>query len=127
MLSPRCLSVLGFYSPAFPRKLSASTFEFFTFDCCSFSRSRIAVAIVLVCTFAVLPGCGKKGTELGGASSEVIGAAGPAGANGANQVTAKCTTPVATLALVENPRSYVLSSSYNLPISPVPLVRLLAQ
>ena len=57
----------------------------------------------------------------------MTGSAGPAGANGANQALAKCSSPVATLALVENPRGYVISGSYNLPSSPVPLVRLLAQ
>jgi curli biogenesis system outer membrane secretion channel CsgG len=83
--------------------------------------------VVLLCAVAALPGCGKKGTELGGGSSEVTGSAGPAGAKGANQSLVKCDAPVATLALAENPNGYTMSSSYNLPSSPVPLVRLLAQ
>jgi curli biogenesis system outer membrane secretion channel CsgG len=82
---------------------------------------------VLLCAVSVLPGCGKKGTELGGGSSEVTGSAGPAGAKGANPSLVKCDAPVATLALAENPNGYTMSSSYNLPSSPVPLVRLLAQ
>ena len=92
----------------------------------SFLHAPVAAAAVL-CAVAVLPGCGKKGTELGGGSSEVTGSAGPAGAKGANQSLVKCDAPVATLALAENPNGYTMSSSYNLPSSPVPLVRLLAQ
>ncbi len=92
----------------------------------SFARAPLVLAVML-CSLAVLPGCGKKGTELGGGSSEVTGSAGPAGAKGANQSLVKCDAPVATLALAENPNGYVMSSSYNLPSSPVPLVRLLAQ
>ena len=91
------------------------------------SGGPMAVAALLLCTVAVLPGCGKKGTELGGGSSEVTGSAGPAGAKGENKALVKCDAPVATLALAENPNGYVMSSSYNLPSSPVPLVRLLAQ
>ncbi|MES2950771.1 MAG: CsgG/HfaB family protein [Pseudomonadota bacterium] len=88
--------------------------------------TRVTCAVVL-CAITILPGCGKKGTELGGGSSEVTGSAGPAGAKGANQSLVKCDAPVATLALAENPNGYTMSSSYNLPSSPVPLVRLLAQ
>lgn len=92
------------------------------------SIGRVPVmAAVLVCALAVVSGCGKKGTELGGGSSEVTGSAGPAGAKSANTALLKCDAPVATLALAENPNGYVMSSSYNLPSSPVPLVRLLAQ
>jgi curli biogenesis system outer membrane secretion channel CsgG len=98
----------------------------FRFPSRLFARAPVAAAVVL-CAFAVLPGCGKKGTELGGGSSEVTGSAGPAGAKGANQSLVKCDAPVATLALAENPNGYTMSSSYNLPSSPVPLVRLLAQ
>ncbi len=93
----------------------------------SLSSAPVITAVLLVCTTMVLPGCGKKGTELGGGSSEVTGSAGPAGAKGENKSLVKCDAPVATLALAENPNGYVMSSSYNLPSSPVPLVRLLAQ
>ena len=85
----------------------------------------VPVAILLMA--GVLSACNEKKTELGQGSSEVTGSAGPAGANGANKALVKCTTPVATMALVENPNGYVLQSSYNLPTSPVPLIRLLAQ
>ncbi|MEO7106805.1 MAG: CsgG/HfaB family protein [Rhodoferax sp.] len=91
------------------------------------SLLRVPIAAAVVVCIAVLPGCGKKGTELGEGSSEITGSAGPAGTKGANQTLVKCDKPVATLALAENPNGYVMSSSYNLPSSPVPLVRLLAQ
>ncbi len=48
----------------------------------SFSRGPLVVAAMLLCTATVLTGCGKKGTELGGGSSEVTGSAGPVGAKG---------------------------------------------
>lgn len=75
----------------------------------------------------LLAGCGKQGAQLGEGSSEVTGSAGPAGAHKANRELMKCEAPVATLALVENPHGYVMSSSYRLPPTPLPLVRLLAQ
>jgi len=88
---------------------------------------RIGPAL-LVAAFAatVLTGCGKQGTELGGGSSEVTGSAGPAGAQGQSKSLVQCDAPIATLALAENPNGYTLGG-YNLPSSPVPLVRLLAQ
>ena len=87
---------------------------------------RTAIGVLVLCAFAALPGCGKKGTELGGGSSEVTGSAGPAGAQGENKSLVRCAAPVATLALVENPHGYTMGS-HGLPSSPVPLVRLLAQ
>ncbi|MFZ6773088.1 CsgG/HfaB family protein [Undibacterium sp. SXout7W] len=75
----------------------------------------------------LLSACGEKKTELGQGSSEVTGSAGPAGAKAASKTLVRCAAPVATLALVENPNGYTLQSSYNLPSSPVPLIRLLAQ
>ena len=91
------------------------------------SSRRCITSLLVLLAVAALPGCGKKGTELGGGSSEVTGSAGPAGAQGANKSLVKCDAPIATLALAENPNGYTMSSSYNLPSSPVPLVRLLAQ
>ena len=72
-------------------------------------------------------GCGKKKTELGEGGSVVSGSAGPAGAQNASHELVRCDAPVATMALVENPNGYVMQGSYNLPSSPVPLVRLIAQ
>jgi len=75
----------------------------------------------------LLAACGKSSTSLGEGGSVVTGSAGPAGAHKAARELVKCDAPVATLALIENPNGYTYSSSYNLPSSPVPLVRLLAQ
>ncbi|MDO8284672.1 MAG: CsgG/HfaB family protein [Rhodoferax sp.] len=91
------------------------------------SSRALAIGVCVVSAIAGLPGCGKQGTELGGGSSEVTGSAGPVGAKGENKSLVKCDAPIATLALAENPNGYTMSSSYNLPSSPVPLVRLLAQ
>lgn len=66
-------------------------------------------------------------TELGKGGSEITGSAGPNGAQGANAALVTCDSPVATLALAENPDGYTMSSQYRLPSSPVPLVKLLAQ
>ena len=74
-----------------------------------------------------LTACGKSSTSLGEGGSVISGSAGPAGAHKASRELVKCEAPVATLALVENPNGYAYSSSYQLPSSPVPLVRLLAQ
>lgn len=75
----------------------------------------------------LVAGCGEKKTELGQGGSVVSGSAGPAGAQGADKSLTTCPQPVATLALAENPNGYTVSSSYNLPASPVPLIRLIAQ
>jgi len=91
------------------------------------SSRAIVTGLLLVSAVGGLSGCGKKGTELGGGSSEITGSAGPAGAHNENKALVKCDAPVATLALVENPNGYTVAGSYNLPSSPVPLVRLLAQ
>ncbi|WP_140426846.1 CsgG/HfaB family protein [Acidovorax sp. Root267] len=74
-----------------------------------------------------LMGCGEKKTELGQGGSVVTGSAGPAGAHNAARELLRCEAPVATLALAENPNGYTMGSGYQLPASPVPLVKLLAQ
>jgi hypothetical protein len=92
-----------------------------------FSRARVALACAVVAALPLgLAGCGQKKTELGEGGSVVSGSAGPAGAQNASHELVKCDAPVATMALVENPNGYVMGS-YNLPSSPVPLVRLIAQ
>jgi curli biogenesis system outer membrane secretion channel CsgG len=90
------------------------------------SKNTVASLLVALSALAVT-GCGKKQTELGQGSSEVTGSAGPAGAKDEAKSLVKCAAPVATLALLENPSGYTGIGSYNLPQSPVPLVRLLAQ
>jgi curli biogenesis system outer membrane secretion channel CsgG len=83
--------------------------------------------LLLMLLLVALAGCGKQATELGQGGSVISGSAGPAGASNASRELLKCAAPVATLALAENPNGYTLSSTYRLPASPVPLVRLLAQ
>jgi hypothetical protein len=87
---------------------------------------RVALACVAAAALA-LAGCGQKKTELGEGGSVVSGSAGPAGAQNASHELVKCDAPVATMALVENPNGYTVTGGYNLPQSPVPLVRLIAQ
>jgi hypothetical protein len=87
-------------------------------------KSTIAVA----CAAAlVLAACGQKKTELGEGGSVVSGSAGPAGAQGAAKELTRCDAPVATLALAENPHGYTMHANYQLPASPVPLIKLIAQ
>lgn len=76
---------------------------------------------------ALLVSCGEKKTELGQGGSVVTGSAGPQGARNAAKELLRCDAPVATVALAENPQGYVLGGGYQLPASPVPLVKLLAQ
>ena len=84
----------------------------------------LAAALAL----GALAGCGKKQTELGEGGSEISGSAGPMGANNAARSLEKCDAPIATVALVENPRGYVMPyGNGQLPPTPVPLVKLLAQ
>ncbi|KQV94041.1 CsgG/HfaB family protein [Rhizobacter sp. Root1221] len=81
-----------------------------------------------VCMLAALAaGCGEKKTELGEGGSVVSGSAGPAGASGAAPELTHCDAPVATLALAENPQGYTMRDNYQLPASPVPLIKLIAQ
>lgn len=74
-----------------------------------------------------LVACGEKKTEVGQGGSVVTGSAGPAGAQNAAPQLVRCEAPVATLALAENPNGYAMGTAYQLPASPVPLVKLLAQ
>jgi curli biogenesis system outer membrane secretion channel CsgG len=84
-------------------------------------------ALVLALAALALAGCGEKKTELGEGGSVVSGSAGPAGAQGAGKELTRCDAPVATLALAENPNGYTLRDNYQLPASPVPLIKLIAQ
>jgi len=90
-------------------------------------RAGFAITGGVVAALLALAGCGKQGAELGQGGSVVTGSAGPAGAQSAARELIRCDAPVATLALVENPNGYTMVSGYQLPQSPVPLVRLLAQ
>ena len=90
------------------------------------ARQTAWVALLAAGALAVV-GCGEKKTELGEGGSEVSGSGGPAGAQNAHASLERCETPIATVALLENPRGYVMPSTVNLPPTPVPLVRLLMQ
>ena len=92
----------------------------------SVARVAVAGAATLALTLG-LAGCGQKKTELGEGGSVISGSAGPAGAQNASHELIRCAAPVATMALVENPNGYSMAGGYNLPRSPVPLVRLIAQ
>jgi curli biogenesis system outer membrane secretion channel CsgG len=89
-------------------------------------RSTWSCAVILAAL--ALGGCGEKRTELGQGGSEITGSAGPQGAQDAAASLEKCQAPIATVALVENPGGYVMPyGNGQLPPSPVPLVKLLAQ
>lgn len=93
---------------------------------------RTATTALLISSLALgLAACKDKtpssSTELGQGGAMVSGSAGPKGAQGADASLVKCDSPVATLALAENPDGYTMSSHYQLPASPVPLIKLLAQ
>ena len=92
------------------------------------SGARLALACAAAAALTLgVAGCGQKKTELGQGGSVVTGSAGPAGAQNASHELVKCDAPVATMALVENPNGYTMAGGYNLPSSPLPLVRLIAQ
>ena len=92
------------------------------------SGARLALACAAVAALTLgLAACGKKKTDLGEGGSVISGSAGPAGAQNASHELVRCDAPVATMALVENPNGYTMTGGYNLPNSPVPLVRLIAQ
>jgi len=88
------------------------------------SKSRMVIG--LACAL-VLTACGEKKTELGQGGSVVTGSAGPQGAQNAAKELVRCDAPVATVALAENPNGYIMGAGYQLPASPVPLVKLMAQ
>lgn len=90
-------------------------------------KRSIECTLLAVAAAACVAGCGQKKTDLGQGGSVVSGSAGPAGTRGESHELQRCPSPVATIALVENPNGYSVQSSYNLPESPVPLIRLMAQ
>ncbi|MDO9006426.1 MAG: CsgG/HfaB family protein [Aquabacterium sp.] len=93
-------------------------------------RTLIAASALIV--GLGMAGCGEQTTqqaktELGQGGSVVAGSAGPKGAQGSDSGLVTCNAPVATLALAENPNGYTMTSHYQLPASPVPLLKLIAQ
>jgi curli biogenesis system outer membrane secretion channel CsgG len=106
------------------------------------SLKNIAVKTLMVVSALSLAACEKaketagkaldagRSVATGQGGSVVTGAAGPAGAQGEAKSLVKCESPVAVVAVNENPRGYPYATSGkypNLPESPVPLVRLLLQ
>lgn len=91
------------------------------------ARELAKTSCVALLAALALAACGEKKTELGQGGSVVTGSAGPQGAQNAARELVRCDAPVATLALAENPQGYTMGGSYQLPSSPVPLVKLLAQ
>ena len=88
----------------------------------------LCTLLALLCVAGVLAACdGGKGPELGKGGSVVTGSAGPAGGQNAARELLRCEAPVATVALVENPNGYLIAGGYQLPPSPLPLIRLMAQ
>jgi hypothetical protein len=66
-------------------------------------------------------------TDLGEGGSKVSGSAGPAGAKDAAKELVSCEKPIATISLAESPNGYTVLSSYQLPPTPLPLIRVMAQ
>ena len=89
-------------------------------------RTKLRMATAFACAL-LLAACGEKKTELGQGGSVVTGSAGPQGAQNAAKELVRCDAPVATLALAENPNGYAMGAGYQLPASPVPLIKLMAQ
>jgi hypothetical protein len=89
-----------------------------------FATKRPLVLFLLVAVLAVVS-C--RQTDLGEGGSKVSGSAGPAGAQGAAKELVTCDKPIATIALSENPNGYSVISGMQLPPTPLPLIRVMAQ
>ncbi len=81
--------------------------------------------VIALSIATALIGCSQS--DLGQGGSVVQGSSGPAGAANAAQELTRCESPIATVALAESPYGYSVLSSYQLPASPLPLVRLIMQ
>ncbi len=89
--------------------------------------NRFLASILLAAVFTSLAQAGVLATKKGKGGSEVQGAAGTQGAQGAASDLERCDKPMGALAVVE-PQSYMMSAlaSYNLQ-SPVGLIRMMIQ
>lgn len=85
----------------------------------------ISLSLLTLLTSLLLAACGK--IETGQGASPVTGSAGPDGGKGTTRELITCDAPIATIAVIENPRGYVYAGAYGLPQTPVPLVRLMLQ
>jgi hypothetical protein len=81
--------------------------------------------VFLIIAALTLTSC--RQTDLGEGGSKVSGSAGPAGAKDAAKELITCAEPIATISLAESPNGYTVLSSYQLPPTPLPLIRVMAQ
>jgi hypothetical protein len=88
-----------------------------------FPCMRIVVLVVMV--VGAQWGCSQS--DLGQGGSVVQGAAGPAGVTKPSAELVQCAAPITSVALNESPNGYAVLSSYQLPPSPLPLIRLIMQ
>jgi hypothetical protein len=93
----------------------------------AFRTAAAAGTVAAMMGVALLAACERKPAQLGQGGSVVTGSAGPAGAQNAARELQHCEAPVATLALAENPNGYLMGGGAQLPPTPLPLVRLMAQ
>ncbi len=82
--------------------------------------------VLILCLALTLFGACRQ-TDLGEGGSKVSGSAGPAGVQDAAKELLTCAQPIATLSLAENPIGYTVISSTQLPSTPIPLIRVIAQ
>ena len=80
-----------------------------------------------LCVAALIALASCRQTDLGEGGSKVSGSAGPAGAQGAAPELVTCDRPIATIALAESPNGYTVLTQYQLPPTPLPLIRVLMQ
>ena len=84
-----------------------------------------AIVLILSVALTLLAAC--RQTDLGEGGSKVSGSSGLAGASDAAKERATCSEPIATIALAESPNGCTISLSYQLPPTPLPLIRVMAQ
>jgi curli biogenesis system outer membrane secretion channel CsgG len=87
-------------------------------------ENRFVIASVILVLFALVS-C--RQTDLGEGGSKVSGSAGPAGPRDAAKELVACSEPIGTISLAESPHGYTVLSQYQLPPTPLPLIRVMMQ
>jgi hypothetical protein len=87
-------------------------------------RNRFVIASAILVLFALVS-C--RQTDLGEGGSKVSGSAGPAGAKDAATELVTCGEAIGTISLAESPHGYTVLSQYQLPPTPLPLIRVMMQ
>ncbi|MBL8309263.1 MAG: curli production assembly/transport component CsgG [Burkholderiales bacterium] len=87
---------------------------------------RRSAVLFLPLIFTVFMGACRQ-TDLGEGGSKVSGSAGPAGAQGAAKELLTCDNPIGTISLAESPNGYAVLTQYQLPPTPLPLIRVMMQ